>query len=102
MALETKLAEATPKKISASCIASAKVSLLLCAAYCNFTLLNALEIQDKDIATAKLVCLGAGAAGIATLNLLCALGLNKNNVLNIQFCNQTPFNFKATRSRNIF
>ncbi|AYQ56190.1 malate dehydrogenase [Bathymodiolus thermophilus thioautotrophic gill symbiont] len=44
-------------------------------------LLNALEIQGKDIASAKLVCLGAGSAGIATLNLLCELGLNKNNVL---------------------
>ncbi len=44
-------------------------------------LLNALEIQGKDIGTAKLVCLGAGSAGIATLNLLCELGLNKDNVL---------------------
>ncbi|SMM97855.1 NADP-dependent malic enzyme [uncultured Candidatus Thioglobus sp.] len=44
-------------------------------------LLNALEIQGKDIATAKLVCLGAGSAGIATLNLLCELGLNKANIL---------------------
>ncbi|CAB9539373.1 NADP-dependent malic enzyme (EC [Bathymodiolus brooksi thiotrophic gill symbiont] len=44
-------------------------------------LLNALEIQGKDIATAKLVCLGAGSAGIATLNLLCKLGLDKNNIL---------------------
>lgn len=44
-------------------------------------LLNALEIQEKDIANAKLVCLGAGSAGIATLNLLCKLGLNKDNIL---------------------
>jgi malic enzyme len=26
-------------------------------------------------------CLGAGSAGIATLNLLCKLGLDKNNIL---------------------
>ncbi len=44
-------------------------------------LLNALEIQEKDITQAKLVCLGAGSAGIATLNLLCELGLNKDNIL---------------------
>jgi malate dehydrogenase (oxaloacetate-decarboxylating)/malate dehydrogenase (oxaloacetate-decarboxylating)(NADP+) len=44
-------------------------------------LLNALEIQGKSIATAKVVCLGAGSAGIATLNLLCELGLDKNNIL---------------------
>lgn len=44
-------------------------------------LMNALEIQGKDLSTAKLVCLGAGSAGIATLNLLCELGLNKDNIL---------------------
>ncbi|MCH9646113.1 MAG: malate dehydrogenase [Proteobacteria bacterium] len=44
-------------------------------------LLNSIEIQGKDIETAKLVCLGAGSAGIATLNLLCELGLKKENIL---------------------
>ena len=44
-------------------------------------LLNSLEIQGKNIETAKLVCLGAGSAGIATLNLLCELGLKKENIL---------------------
>lgn len=44
-------------------------------------LLNSLEIQGKDITTAKLVCLGAGSAGIATLNLLCELGMHKDNIL---------------------
>ncbi|BBB22950.1 malate dehydrogenase (oxaloacetate-decarboxylating)(NADP+) [Abyssogena phaseoliformis symbiont OG214] len=44
-------------------------------------LLNSLEIQGKHIETAKLVCLGAGSAGIATLNLLCELGLSKDNIL---------------------
>ncbi len=44
-------------------------------------LLNALEIQGKEITTTKLVCLGAGSAGVATLGLLRELGLNKNNIL---------------------
>lgn len=44
-------------------------------------LLNALEIQGKTLEEAKLVCLGAGSAGIATLNLLCDLGLSKENIL---------------------
>lgn len=44
-------------------------------------LLNALEIQGKTLETAKLVCLGAGSAGIATLHLLCEMGLNKDNIL---------------------
>jgi len=44
-------------------------------------LLNALEIQGKKIADAKIVCIGAGAAGIASMRLLVALGANKNNIL---------------------
>jgi malate dehydrogenase (oxaloacetate-decarboxylating)(NADP+) len=44
-------------------------------------LLNSLEIQAKHIETVKLVCLGAGSAGIATLNLLCELGLSKDKIL---------------------
>ena len=43
-------------------------------------LLNSIEIQGKSIETVKLVCLGAGSAGIATLNLLCELGLKKENI----------------------
>ncbi|MDC9726340.1 MAG: malate dehydrogenase [Candidatus Thioglobus sp.] len=44
-------------------------------------LLNALEIQGKTPETATLTCLGAGAAGIATLDLLCELGFKKSNIL---------------------
>lgn len=44
-------------------------------------LLNAIEIQEKKIQDVKLVCLGAGSAGIATLDLLCQLGLKKSNIL---------------------
>ena len=37
-------------------------------------LLNALELQGKRLDTVKIVCLGAGAAGIATMRLLKFLG----------------------------
>ena len=43
-------------------------------------LLNALEIQGKKLETAKLVCLGAGSAGIASMRLLVALGATKENI----------------------
>lgn len=41
---------------------------------------NALKVQGKRLADAKLVCVGAGAAGIASLRLLVALGLKKENI----------------------
>ena len=44
-------------------------------------LLNALEIQEKNFKEAKIVCAGAGSAGIATLNLLLELGFSKDNIL---------------------
>ncbi len=37
-------------------------------------LLNALEIQGKTLSDARIVCVGAGAAGIASMKLLRALG----------------------------
>jgi malate dehydrogenase (oxaloacetate-decarboxylating)(NADP+) len=40
-------------------------------------LLNALEIQGKRLQDAHIVCLGAGAAGIASMHLLLALGAKK-------------------------
>ncbi len=43
-------------------------------------LLNALEIQGKQLADANIVCLGAGAAGIASMDLLVALGASRNNI----------------------
>lgn len=43
-------------------------------------LLNALELQNKKITAAKIVCLGAGAAGIATMRLLILLGAKKENI----------------------
>ena len=44
-------------------------------------LLNALELQGKMLSAAKIVCLGAGAAGIATMRLLCKLGAIKQNMM---------------------
>ena len=43
-------------------------------------MLNALELTGRDIKSAKLVCNGAGAAGIACLDLAKALGFNPANV----------------------
>ncbi|MFZ2315174.1 MAG: malic enzyme-like NAD(P)-binding protein [Gammaproteobacteria bacterium] len=43
-------------------------------------LLNALELQSKSLKDAKIVCLGAGAAGIATMRLLVKLGAAKENM----------------------
>ena len=43
-------------------------------------LLNALEIQGKTLSDAKLVCIGAGSAGIASMRLLVSMGANKNNI----------------------
>jgi len=44
-------------------------------------LLNALELQKKKLADVKIVCIGAGAAGIASMRLLTALGAKKSNIL---------------------
>ena len=46
-------------------------------------LLNALELTNRDIETFKLVVNGAGAAGIACLELLTAMGMPRRNVI---FC----------------
>lgn len=43
-------------------------------------LLNALELQAKALADARIVCLGAGAAGITSMRLLVALGANAANI----------------------
>ncbi len=43
--------------------------------------LNALEIVGKDIAGVKVATTGAGAAGIACLDMLVALGVRKDNII---------------------
>jgi malate dehydrogenase (oxaloacetate-decarboxylating)(NADP+) len=44
-------------------------------------LMNALELTGRDIKTTKLVCNGAGAAGIASLELLRAIGFRPDNLI---------------------
>ena len=44
-------------------------------------LLNALELQNKKLSEARIVCIGAGAAGLASMRLLVALGADKKNML---------------------
>ncbi len=44
-------------------------------------LLNALELQGKRLEEAKIVVLGAGAAGIAGVRLLLTLGAHRNNIV---------------------
>ena len=43
-------------------------------------LINALELQGKTLADAKIVCLGAGAAGIASMRLLTAMGARREHI----------------------
>jgi malate dehydrogenase (oxaloacetate-decarboxylating)(NADP+) len=43
-------------------------------------LINALEVQGKKLDDIKLVCLGAGAAGLSCMRLLIAMGGNKANM----------------------
>ena len=50
-------------------------AIIICAG-----LLNAIEIANKKIENAKIVCLGAGAAGIASMRLLDALGADKDKI----------------------
>jgi malate dehydrogenase (oxaloacetate-decarboxylating)(NADP+) len=50
-------------------------AIIICAG-----LLNALEIKGKALADAHIVCLGAGAAGIASMRLLMALGASADNI----------------------
>src|SRR6266436_5354232 len=44
-------------------------------------LINALDLTGRDIKSTKLVCNGAGAAGIACLELLKAIGFTPDNII---------------------
>src|ERR1700753_1643020 len=44
-------------------------------------MINAMDLTGRDIRTTRLVCNGAGAAGIACLDLIKAMGFEPNNVL---------------------
>jgi len=43
-------------------------------------LLNALEIQGKTLEEARITCVGAGAAGLASMDLLVALGADQDKI----------------------
>ncbi|MFO1259388.1 MAG: malic enzyme-like NAD(P)-binding protein [Gammaproteobacteria bacterium] len=47
---------------------------------------NALELQNKKLTEANIVCLGAGAAGIASMRLLMALGVKRDQILMVDSC----------------
>ncbi len=51
-------------------------AVIICAG-----LLNALELQRKRLSDSRIVCLGAGAAGTASMDLLMALGADPANIL---------------------
>jgi malate dehydrogenase (oxaloacetate-decarboxylating)(NADP+) len=51
-------------------------AVIICAG-----LINALELQGKRLADARIVCLGAGAAGLASMRLLIAMGASAENIL---------------------
>ena len=53
-------------------------AIIICAG-----LLNALEIKGKPLTEAHIVCLGAGAAGIASMRLLQKLGAKADNIFMI-------------------
>ncbi|RUY84575.1 NADP-dependent malic enzyme, partial [Mesorhizobium sp. M7A.F.Ca.CA.003.01.2.1] len=44
-------------------------------------LINALEITGRDMKTTKMVCNGAGAAGIACIELMKAMGFSPENII---------------------
>ena len=50
-------------------------AVIICAG-----LINALELQGKTLETARIVCLGAGAAGLASMGLLVRMGAKKRNI----------------------
>lgn len=43
-------------------------------------LVNALELQGKKLEDAKIACIGAGAAGVATLKLIMEMGAKNENI----------------------
>ncbi len=51
-------------------------AVIICAG-----LINALHVQGKKLSDARIVCLGAGAAGTASLRLLLAMGADKSKIL---------------------
>lgn len=57
---------------------------------------NALFLSNKKIEDIRLVCNGAGAAAIACVNLLCLLGLKKENIYMLDRCGVISRSREAT------
>ncbi len=60
-------------------------------------LLNALELVNKDLDKARITCAGAGAAGIASMDLLIELGADPDNITMVDskgviHCERTDLN----------
>lgn len=51
-------------------------AIVICAG-----LLNALKLQNKRVEDIRVVCVGAGAAGIASIRLMIEMGVAKDNIL---------------------
>ncbi len=51
-------------------------AIVICAG-----LLNALKLQGKNIEDIKVTCVGAGAAGVASIRLMIEMGVRKENIL---------------------
>ena len=51
-------------------------AIIICAG-----LINALELAGKKLSEARIVCLGAGAAGVASMNLAFELGARRENLV---------------------
>jgi len=68
-------------------------------------LLNALEIQGKTLENARITCVGAGAAGLASMDLLISMGANQDNITLVDskgviHCDRTDLNpFKKAFAR---
>ncbi len=68
-------------------------------------LLNALALQNKKLEDIQIVCVGAGAAGIASMRLLVALGADKDKmllldsegVIHLERENLNPYKFAFAR-----
>jgi len=50
-------------------------AVIICAG-----LINAVHLQGKQLGEVQIVCLGAGAAGIASMNLLIEMGAKRDNI----------------------
>ncbi len=72
-------------------------------------LLNALALQGKTLDTAVIVCVGAGAAGIASMRLLSTLGAKRENlflldsqgVITTSRTNLNPYKFAFARDTDL-